>query len=85
MKTTIFTTPIFSPLLRLVSNSMMNLAGWKVDGTPPNLSKYVIIGAPHTSNWDFILFLGVVFRLKIDPNYMGKVELFRSPIGWFFY
>jgi len=85
MKTTIFNTPILSPLLRLVSNSIMRLAGWRVDGNVPGLSKFIIIGAPHTSNWDFILFLGIVFRLKINVSYMGKVELFRSPIGWFFY
>jgi 1-acyl-sn-glycerol-3-phosphate acyltransferase len=85
MKTTLFTTPMFSPLLRLVSNSIMSLTGWKVDGTLPSLSKYVIIGAPHTSNWDFILFLGIIFRLKINVSFMGKMELFRSPIGWFFY
>ncbi|CAG0990794.1 1-acyl-sn-glycerol-3-phosphate acyltransferase [Anaerolineales bacterium] len=85
MKTTIFNTPIFSPLLRFASNSIMRLAGWRVDGTPPDLPKYIIIGAPHTSNWDFLLFLGIVFRLKINVSYMGKVELFRSPISWFFY
>jgi 1-acyl-sn-glycerol-3-phosphate acyltransferase len=85
MKTTIFNTPIISPFFRLASNSIMRLAGWKVDGTPPDLPKYVIIGAPHTSNWDFILFLGIIFRLKINVSYMGKVELFRSLLGWFFY
>jgi 1-acyl-sn-glycerol-3-phosphate acyltransferase len=85
MKTTIFNTPIISLLLRFASNSIMRAAGWRVDGTLPDLSKYIIIGAPHTSNWDFILFLGIVFRLKINVSYMGKVELFRSPIGRFFY
>jgi 1-acyl-sn-glycerol-3-phosphate acyltransferase len=85
MKTTIFNTPFVSLFLRLASNLLMRLAGWRVDGMLPDLSKYVIIGAPHTSNWDFILFLGIVFRLKINVSYMGKVELFRSPIGWFFY
>ena len=63
----------------------MRLAGWRVEGTLPNLPKYVIVGAPHTSNWDFLLFLGVIFRLKADVRYMGKAELFRSPLGWFFY
>ena len=85
MKLTIFNTPIISPILRLLSNSLMRLAGWRVEGTLPNLPKYVIIGAPHTSNWDFLLFLGVIFRLKADVRYMGKAELFRSPFGWFFY
>ena len=85
MKATIFNTPILSPFLRLLSNSIVRLFGWRVDGTLPDLPKYVIVGAPHTSNWDFILFLGIIFRLRINVSYMGKVELFRSPLGWFFY
>ena len=85
MKSTIFTTPILSPILRMLSNTLMRLAGWRVQGGLPDLKKYVMIGAPHTSNWDFVLFLGVIFFLKINARYMGKIELFRSPIGWFFY
>lgn len=85
MKFTIFTTPIISLVLRLISNSLMRLAGWRVDGKMPDLPKYIIIGAPHTSNWDFVLFLGIVFFLKIDVRYMGKAELFNNPFGWFFY
>ena len=63
----------------------MRLFGWRVDGALPDLSKYIIIGAPHTSNWDFVLFLGIIFRLKVNVSYMGKVELFRNPFSWFFY
>ncbi len=85
LKTTIFNTPILNSLLRLVSNSIMRLTGWRVDGTLPDLPKYVIVGAPHTSNWDFVLFLGIIFRLKINVNYLGKSQLFRNPLGWFFY
>ncbi|MFN8384113.1 MAG: lysophospholipid acyltransferase family protein [Anaerolineales bacterium] len=85
MKTTIFTTPIISHFLRFLSNLVMRLVGWRVDGTLPNYPKYLIIGAPHTSNWDFLLFLGVIFHLKADVRYMGKAELFRNPFGWFFY
>ena len=85
MKLTIFNTPIISPLFRLISNWIMLLAGWRVDGTLPNIPKYILIGAPHTSNWDFVLFLGIIFHLKVDARYMGKAELFRNPFGWFFY
>ncbi|MCB9111224.1 MAG: lysophospholipid acyltransferase family protein [Anaerolineales bacterium] len=63
----------------------MRLAGWRVDGKMPDLPKYIIVGAPHTSNWDFVLFLGIVFRLKLNVRYMGKAELFNNPFGWFFY
>lgn len=85
MKTTIFTTPILSFVLRQISNLIMFLAGWRVQGKLPDIPKYVLIGAPHTSNWDFVLFLGLVFHLKVDARYMGKAELFRFPYGWFFY
>jgi 1-acyl-sn-glycerol-3-phosphate acyltransferase len=63
----------------------MRLFGWRVEGKLPDLQKYVLIGAPHTSNWDFVLFLGVIFTLKANVRFMGKVELFRNPFGWFFY
>ena len=85
MKLTIFNTPIISPILRFLSNSIMRLAGWRVEGNLPDLPKYIIIGAPHTSNWDFLLFLATIFHLKVDARYMGKAELFRGPFGWFFY
>jgi 1-acyl-sn-glycerol-3-phosphate acyltransferase len=83
--TTIFNTPILSKLFHRGSVLTFRLAGWHVDGTLPDLSKYVIIGAPHTSNWDFILFLGVVLYLKANVRFMGKAELFNNPFGWFFH
>jgi 1-acyl-sn-glycerol-3-phosphate acyltransferase len=85
LKTTIFNTPILSPLFRLLSASLMRLFGWHVEGALPNIPKYIIIGAHHTSNWDFPLFLGVIFHLKANVRFMGKEELFRWPVAWFFY
>lgn len=82
---TIFNTPILSPFLRFISKLIMRLFGWRVEGTLPNFPKFVLIGAPHTSNWDFVLFLGVIFHLKANVKYMGKAELFRFPHGPFFY
>ena len=84
MKTTIFNTPILSLLYHHLAKLIMRLAGWRVDGILPDLPKFVLIGAPHTSNWDFVLFLGVIFSLKANVRFMGKAEIFRSPIGWFF-
>jgi len=62
----------------------MRLLSWRVDGSLPDIPKFVLIGAPHTSNWDFILFLGVIFTLRANVRFMGKAELFRWPIGSFF-
>jgi len=82
--TTIFNTPIISGIFHLLAKIVMGLAGWRVDGTLPDLPKYILIGAPHTSNWDFVLFLGIIFSLRANVRFMGKAELFRWPVGWFF-
>ena len=39
----------------------------------------VLIGAPHTSNWDFVLMLGIAWRLGIPVRWLGKASLFA---GW---
>ncbi len=59
--------------------------GWKVTGPIPIIPKYLIVVAPHTSNWDFLI--GVLFRRYtkgFDPKYLAKKELFVWPIGYFF-
>ena len=82
---TIFNTPILSGIFYVLARLFMRLFGWRVDGRLPDLPKFVLIGAPHTSNWDFVLFLGVIFTLRANVKFMGKAELFRPPFGWFFY
>lgn len=82
---TIFNTPILSSIFHYLTRFIMRLLGWHVDGKLPDLPKYVLIGAPHTSNWDFVLFLGIIFTLRANVRFMGKAELFRLPHGPFFY
>ncbi|MDQ3050043.1 MAG: lysophospholipid acyltransferase family protein [Bacteroidota bacterium] len=72
-------------MLLLLSRFFFWLIGWKVKGeVPKSLRQYVMIVAPHTSNWDF--FIGIAARsiLRIDTRYVAKKELFRFPFGWFF-
>jgi 1-acyl-sn-glycerol-3-phosphate acyltransferase len=84
MNTTIFNTPILSGIHHSFAKIMLRLAGWHIEGILPDLPKFVLIGVPHTSNWDFVLFLGVIFSLRANVRFMGKAELFRFPMGWFF-
>ncbi|MXO92056.1 acyltransferase [Erythrobacter arachoides] len=55
----------------------------RLEGRAPSVPKFVFIGAPHTSNWDFIAFAGVVNHFKIAPSFLGKHTLFRWPMTRF--
>jgi len=59
----------------------LRLAGWKVEGKRPAASKYVLIAAPHTSNWDLLYFLAIAWYLEVSVSWMGKHSLFRGPMG----
>jgi 1-acyl-sn-glycerol-3-phosphate acyltransferase len=85
LNTTIFNTPILSTFLHYLTKFLLYLVGWKVEGQLPDLPKFVLIGAPHTSNWDFVMFLAVIFDLRANVRFIGKAELFREPFGWFFH
>ena len=81
MQYTVFDTPILRPLLALVARVGLRLSGWRVEGQFPADSRYVLIGAPHTSNWDFPLALGVCFACNVKIYWMGKSSLFRGLAG----
>jgi 1-acyl-sn-glycerol-3-phosphate acyltransferase len=57
------------------------LAGWTVVGQLPDIPKFVLIGAHHTSNWDFILFLWAQAALRMKPRWLGKHTIFVWPLG----
>jgi 1-acyl-sn-glycerol-3-phosphate acyltransferase len=59
----------------------LKILGWRVEGEIPSIKKFVIIAAPHTSNWDFPITLAVAFALKIKIYWMGKTAMFRWPFG----
>jgi len=59
------------------------LTGWRFEGQLPNLRKFVIIVAPHTSNWDFVVGVMAMFALGLRGTFLGKDTLFRPPLGWF--
>jgi 1-acyl-sn-glycerol-3-phosphate acyltransferase len=76
MKKTIFNTPVVNSLFRTLSLIVLKIIGWKVVGTAPDKHRFILICAPHTSNWDFPLMLLGVFVLRMDVHWMGKASLF---------
>jgi 1-acyl-sn-glycerol-3-phosphate acyltransferase len=58
----------------------LRLSGWTAVGEVPRTG--VLVGAPHTSNWDFVMMLLVMWRGGVNPRVLIKQELFRGPLGW---
>jgi 1-acyl-sn-glycerol-3-phosphate acyltransferase len=66
----------------LFGKLVLALTGWKVNGHPPKVPKYLLIAAPHTSNWDFVFGLAAIFYLRLNLNWFAKDSLFVGPAGW---
>ncbi len=64
-----------------IANKIASLIGWQLTGSLPDVSKAVIIAAPHTSNWDFVFLLLLANKHQVRLQWMGKEELFRGPMG----
>ena len=75
-----------NPVERLVRKALIavyRFVGWRAVGELPPIPKFVIMGASHTSNWDFLVFLGTVSALGRQVRFIGKDSLFRWPMGGF--
>ena len=60
----------------------LNLGGWRLEGVKPEQNSYVLIAAPHTSNWDFAYMLAFATLFDIKIRWMAKHSLFYPPMGW---
>lgn len=78
---TIFDTPVLKTLLYWASLMYMKVFRWKREGKAPGIPKYVMIAAPHTSNWDLPITLILAFALRIKIFWLGKHSIFEPPFG----
>lgn len=67
-----------------ISRLWMRARGWSVENRLPPGGKFVLIGAPHTSNWDFIFMLAAANIMRVKISWMGKHTLFKWPFGALF-
>jgi 1-acyl-sn-glycerol-3-phosphate acyltransferase len=64
---------------RVIARLFWTFSRWNFRSEPAPTRPTVLIGAPHTSNWDFVLMLAIAWRLGIPVRWLGKHGLFR---GW---
>jgi 1-acyl-sn-glycerol-3-phosphate acyltransferase len=70
-----------SPLWRWIGRTILRTLGWSIEGEVPNLPKFVIAVAPHTSNWDFLVGAAGMFALDLRLAFLGKHTLFFWPFA----
>ena len=84
MNYTIFDTPVVRTVIRWVSIFLLKVSRWQTVGTLPDIPKFVMIAAPHTSNWDFPIMMFIAFKLRAKLYWMGKDAIFKKPFGGLF-
>ncbi|MCT4642927.1 MAG: 1-acyl-sn-glycerol-3-phosphate acyltransferase [Bacteriovoracaceae bacterium] len=69
-------------MIKYICHKIAKAQGWKVNNhIPKNLKKAVIIGAPHTSNWDFVTVMHILYSSKIEGKFLIKNEWLSFPLG----
>ncbi|SIO08713.1 1-acyl-sn-glycerol-3-phosphate acyltransferases [Parasphingorhabdus marina DSM 22363] len=69
---------------RWLGRFILRCIGWKMVGKLPSEKKLIIVGMPHTSNWDFILAMACMQSVGLKVSFMMKREAFRWPLGTIF-
>lgn len=68
--------------IRFMANVCLKISGWRISGAFPKDRKMVLVGGPHTSNWDFVMMCLCAMHLRVRTNWIGKDALFKPPFGW---
>jgi len=74
--------PQFPPSLRgALCRALLRLTGWRITGELPDVPKLVIIGAPHSSNWDGVWSLAFKVALRLDVRFIIKNDYTKGVLG----
>ncbi|MCP3873050.1 MAG: glycerol acyltransferase [Desulfobacteraceae bacterium] len=82
MTPTLLNNFILRPIFYWLATCCLFILGWKAKGKIPEHKKFILIAAPHSSNWDFVIFLLIIFKFKLPVHWMGKHTMFIWPFKW---
>ena len=68
---------------RWLGRTVLSILGWRVEGQIPDLKRLLVIGAPHTSNWDFVLAMATILGLNLRMRWLAKHTIFKRGVVWF--
>ena len=68
---------------RWISKFILRLMGWQTNGSlPEGIKKAVVVSAPHTSYWDFIIGRLTFWAIRVNIRFLIKQEVFIFPLGF---
>lgn len=67
------------PIRRALARAALRLTGWRTVGEVPRNG--ILVGAPHTSNWDWVAMLALLWSAEVRPRVLVKQEIFRGPLA----
>lgn len=72
--------------MRIIWGLFLRMMGWTIKGDfPIHLKKCVVLVAPHTSSWDFVIGIAIRSQVQIiHAKFLGKDSLFKGPFGFIF-
>ena len=69
-------------MIKTISELILKKFGWSLNqGLPDGIKKCVLIVAPHTSNWDFVIGRLIFNIIDLPTKFLIKKELFFWPLG----
>jgi len=68
---------------RFIGRAFLRIFGWREEGERPRAASFVLIAAPHTSNWDLPFTLALSYVYDVPIRWAGKHTLFAFPFGPF--
>ena len=75
------TGPPGIPMLKALAKFFLWITGWKTEGATPTEPRFVLIAAPHTSNWDLPYLIAFALAMDVKVAWMGKRQIFKFPFG----
>jgi len=66
----------------LLARAFWAVSRYRLSSESQSGASAVLIGAPHTSNWDLPYMFAICWRHGFSPMWLGKHTLFKPPFGW---
>lgn len=69
-------------MLKETCTFLFKLSGWKFENTvPDDLRSFILLGAPHTSNHDFLPAMAMAYLMKRNAKFVIKKEWLKFPLN----